>query len=296
MTEMEIYKIANEQFEVGITSIGAEICSFKSKKSGKEYMWQGNPEIWGSHAPVLFPIVGGLKEDTYIFEGEKYNLPRHGFIRKNKDLKIITQTTNQLVLQLDSGEKTKLVYPFDFRFQICFELLSNQLKITHKVFNTGEKEMYFSLGAHPAFNCPLEEGEKYEDYHLQFAQTEKLNTWVLDENGQIKEEGAQIMNQTDRLQLHLLLFEKDALIFKSLKSRRVSLCKQDQEVVRVDFDDFRSLGLWAKPKAPFICIEPWLGYADSSHSNQQLTDKQGIIKLKSQKEYTSSYTISIIEK
>jgi len=175
---MEIYRIANEEFEVGITRVGAEICSFKSKKTGKEYMWQGNPDIWGSHAPVLFPIVGGLKEDTFFYKDQTYHLPRHGFIRRNKDLYVITHTADKLVLQLDSNETTREIYPFDFSFQISFELLSNKLGITHRVYNTGKGPMCFSLGAHPAFNCPLEEGEKYEDYHLKFEQKEYVKSFL----------------------------------------------------------------------------------------------------------------------
>lgn len=293
---MSKYLIESEEFEVQITDAGAEICSFKNKKSGKEYIWQGNPEIWGSHAPVLFPIVGGLKNNTFFFDDKPYQLPRHGFVRGNKDLRVISQLTHQLVLQLKSSEKTKNIYPFDFDFQISFELLSNQLKISHQLINTGNIKMYFSLGAHPAFNCPLEEDKKYEHYHLQFEETENLNTWMLDEKGQIKEEGETIMNRTNKLFLHSNLFDKDALIFKSLRSRQVSLCEQDHEIIRLAFKDFNSLGLWAKPAAPFICIEPWLGYADSSNSNQQLKDKEGIIGLDPKKEFKASYSIEIFEK
>jgi len=293
---METFSISNASFDIEISNIGAEICSLKSKKTNIEYIWQGNPEIWGSHAPVLFPIIGALKNDTYFFKGKAYQLPRHGFIRRNKDLTVVTHKPNQLVLQLISSDKTKNMYPFDFRFRISFELLSNQLKVRHHIFNTGDQEIYFSLGAHPAFNCPLEEGKTYEDYHLQFEQTEILNTWKLDHHGQIEKEGETILNHTNKLALHSHLFDQDALIFKSLKSRQVSLCQQENELIRVRFDDFSSLGLWAKPGAPFICIEPWLGYADSSKTQQQFIEKEGIICLQATKEFNASYSIEIFEK
>lgn len=292
---MKRYKLISNQFEVQITSVGAEICSFKNTQSGKEYIWQGDPKIWGSHAPVLFPIVGGLKNDTYFFENKTYQLPRHGFIRRNEHMEVITQNTRQLVLQLKSSGHTKQVYPFDFVFEISFELLSNQLMINHRILNTGDQDMYFSLGAHPAFNCPLDENKKYEDYHLEFEQTESLKTWNLDENGQIKEEGDQIMEASKTIALHPHLFDQDALIFKSLKSKRVSLFEQEKELIRVDFEDFKSLGIWAKPGAPFVCIEPWLGYADSFSHNQQLKDKEGIIRLEEAKTFYASYSISITE-
>lgn len=292
---MKNYTIENSEFSVQITQIGAEICSFKSKTKDKEYIWQGNPEIWESHAPVLFPIVGGLKNDTFFHKNQAYQLPRHGFIRRNKDLKVISHTADQIVLELTSSEKTKEVYPFDFNFQISFELISNRLKISHQIINTGDEHMFFSLGAHPAFNCPLEEKKIYEDYYLKFNEIESLNTWNLDKNGQIKEEGELIMNQSQQLPFHSQLFDQDALIFKSLKSRQVSLCEGDHEHIRVKFDDFSSLGLWAKPQAPFICIEPWLGYADSSECNQQLTEKEAILSLEPGKTFQASYSIEIFE-
>lgn len=293
---MKKYSIENSELSVQITQVGAEICSLKSKNNGKEYMWQGNPEIWGSHAPVLFPIVGGLKNDAFHYKNQAYQLPRHGFIRRNKDLKAFSHSAHQLVLELTSSEKIKKIYPFDFKFQISFELLSNQLKIRHEIFNIGNEAMYFSLGAHPAFNCPLEKDKNYEDYHLEFDQLETLKTWNLDGNGQIKEEGKNILNQSKQLALHSHLFDQDALIFKSLKSRKVSLCEGNHELIRVKFDDFSSLGLWAKPQAPFICIEPWLGYADASESNQQLIEKEGILSLEAEKTFQASYSIEIFNK
>lgn len=258
-------------------------------------MWQGNPDVWGSHAPVLFPIVGGLKDNLFFYKDQKYHLPRHGFIRRNKDLYVVTHTPDTLVLQLDSNETTREMYPFDFSFQLSFTLLSNQLKIAHRVFNSGNDRMYFSLGAHPAFNCPLEEGDTYEDYHLKFEQREYLKRWNLNASGQIAEEGELVMDHSHIIPLNPHLFKKDALIFKELKSRQVSLYRATKEIIRVKFRDFTSLGLWAKPEAPFICIEPWLGYADAYHSSQQLTEKAAILNLQHQKEFSAKYSIEIFD-
>jgi galactose mutarotase-like enzyme len=155
--------------------------------------------------------------------------------------------------------------------------------------------MYFSLGAHPAFNCPLEEGEKYEDYHLKFEQTEYLKRWNLDASGQIAEEGKLVMDNCQIMPLSSHLFVNDALIFKELKSHQVSLCSANREIIKVKFQDFTSLGLWAKPKAPFICIEPWLGYADASDSNQQLIEKEALLKLNAQDEFAASYSIEVFD-
>lgn len=286
--------LENALFEVGINKVGAELCSFKSKPSGIEYIWQGDANIWGSHAPVLFPIVGGLKNDTYHFQGKEYSLPRHGFIRKNEQLEVVKHTDAELLLQLSSNAATRPAYPFEFIFQIKFQLTNNSLLITHHIKNTDQKTLYFSLGAHPAFNCPLLPGENYEDYKLIFDQEESLHTWNLDSAGQIVEEGDLIMNRSHHIALHQDLFNQDALIFKSLKSRRVSLAHQVRgERIVVNFSDFTSLGLWAKPGAPFVCIEPWLGYADATNSKQQLIEKEGILQIPPLKEFEASYSIEV---
>lgn len=292
---MKLY-LENALFKVGIKKVGAELCSFKSKPSGIEYIWQGDAKIWGSHAPVLFPIVGGLKNDTYHFQGKEYSLPRHGFIRKNDQLEVVNHTDTELLLQLFSNAATRKAYPFEFVFQIKFQIIHNKLLITHLIKNSDHQDLYFSLGAHPAFNCPLLPGEKYEDYQLLFEEKEHVNTWNLDAAGQILEEGAIIMNHTDTIHLHKDLFKQDALIFKRLKSRRVVLAHQEKgDKIAVEFSNFNSLGLWAKPGAPFVCIEPWLGYADASNSNQQLKEKEGILCLAPQKAFKAAYSIEIFD-
>lgn len=292
---MKLY-LENALFKVRINKVGAELCSFKSKQSGIEYIWQGKPEIWGSHSPVLFPIVGGLRNNTYIYEGKEYQLPRHGFIRKNEELEVVNHTDTELLLQLSSNAATRKVFPFEFIFQIKFQLTNNRLLISHHIINTDQKALYFSLGAHPAFNCPLLTGENYEDYELIFDQEESLHTWNLDPAGQILEEGAIIMNHTDTIHLHKDLFKQDALIFKRLKSRRVVLAHQEKgDKIAVEFSDFKSLGLWAKPGAPFVCIEPWLGYADASNSHQQLKKKEGILCLAPHKKLKADYSIEIFD-
>lgn len=291
---MEIYQIVNEQFEVSITAIGAEICSFKSKKTGKEFMWQGNPQIWRSHAPVLFPIVGGLKNNQFTYKGKSYSMPRHGFIRKNEDLQIVEKYSHKITLELQSNSKIREQYPFEFIFQISFAIENNKLTITHHIFNTDQKRLYFSLGAHPAFNCPWNEDEIYEDYFLEFDQTEYSITWNLNTSGLIASEGDVVMNNSQKLPLHRDLFQKDALIFKTLKSRKVSLVNSNtHEKINVYFDHFNSLGLWAKPGAPFVCIEPWLGYADAENHDSQLINKEGILTLESGKDFSASYFIEI---
>ncbi len=292
---MQQYKLENELLEIGITSVGAEICRIKSKKTGIEYMWQGNPEIWGSQAPVLFPIVGGLKNDTYYVNQQPYHMPRHGFVRRNNRITLAEEKPHKITLELQSDESTWLLYPFYFSFFISFELSGNQLTVSHLVTNPDDRSMYFSLGGHPAFNCPVHPSQSYSDYFLRFEKEENLRTWNLNKSGQIAAEGEYVLKNSKILPLRDDMFEHDALIFKSLKSRSVSLCDASGERIRVRFPEFKSLGLWAKPKAPFICIEPWLGYADAAGTNQHFMEKEGIIKLCGNDSFSASYSIEIVE-
>lgn len=290
------YNLENEYFEIAVTAIGAELCSFKSKKTNIEYIWQAKPAIWGSHAPVLFPIVGGLKNNTFIHHEKEYQLARHGFVRRNEFLKIVEKSSTSIRLQLLSNSKTQESYPFSFEFNIQITLIKNKLQISHKVINKSNEDLFFSLGAHPAFNCPLHKNEKYSDYYLEFSKQETLNTWDLNSEGLIANEGELILNNSNILNLHSDIFNSDALIFKSLKSREIKLAsiKSSQEII-VQFPDFKSLGLWAKSGAPFVCIEPWLGYADAENTNQQLCEKEGILLLPPQEEFMASYSIEIRE-
>ena len=290
------YILRNKSFQITINSKGAELSSFKSLISEKEYIWQGDPNIWAGHSPVLFPIVGGLKKDTYFFENKEYKLPRHGFVRRNEDLTVVTQNENSIAFQLTQNESIRKLYPFDFEFSITYKLLDGTLFVQHLVRNMGKGDMYFSLGAHPAFNCPINKGESYSDYALVFNKKETLNTWNLNDQGVITEEGEQILNDSKTIPLHEDIFENDALIFKALRSKEVKLIsKKSATEVILSFSDFKSLGLWAKPKAPFVCIEPWLGYADVIDANQKLCDKEGIIKLLPKKEFMAEYSIQVKE-
>ncbi|MDX2248959.1 MAG: aldose 1-epimerase family protein [Bacteroidia bacterium] len=290
---MEI--IQNETLEIAVQTAGAELCRIRSLATGQEYMWDGNPQIWGSFAPVLFPIVGTLKDNTYLYDGKSYQLPRHGFFRKNDKVKLIQKSNDLLIFSLKSDPDSLRVYPFEFEMQIAFILKENSLYISHTVRNTGEKNLLFSLGGHPAFKCPLKEGEKYEDYHLHFEHTEYAPTWDLDGGGIISGQGRLVLDNQNRLPLHSHLFDQDALIFKNLQSSSVSLNHNlSGPVLRVNFKGWPYLGIWAKPQAPYVCIEPWLGIADSTDTDQRLETKEGIVTLLPGREFEATFSIDIL--
>jgi galactose mutarotase-like enzyme len=290
------YTIESSSLKVSIKKTGAELCSIISKETGKEYIWQADSKVWGSHAPVLFPIIGGLKDGFYTFEGKSYKMPKHGIVRGNSNMFVEEQFNDSITFALYSDETTQKMYPFDFQFRIRFSVSENRITVTHQVLNTGDSELLFSLGAHPAFRCPVHDGANYDDYHLEFEQPEYAETHLLDmEKGLVSDETELVLDNTKRLPLHKYLFDRDALIFKNLKSYSVSLVhKENGKVVTMNFRDFPYLGIWAKPGADFVCIEPWLGIADSVDHNQQLEGKEGILTLSKGNAFGADYTIEII--
>lgn len=291
-----IYNIANPYFEVGVHSVGAELCSFKSKQTGTEFIWKGDERIWGSTAPVLFPIIGALKGNSYIFNGKTYKLPKHGFVRHNEHLIFDKLSNTVLKVILHSSEDTLVMYPFEFRFEIVFELIENALHIHHKVINKGMKEMLFSLGGHPAINCPIYKNEKYSDYYVDFHDPVNLQTHLLSADGLVTSNMHSVLVNERALDLTENLFDKDALIFKNISSKVATVkSKNHQTEVTFKYPDFTNLGIWAKPKAPFVCIEPWLGVADFENTSGNLSKKDGIITLPASQSFEASYSIIINE-
>lgn len=286
--------IQNGILEVSILDKGVEICSIKSIASEKEYLWQANPEYWASHAPVLFPAIGALKNGKSSFDEVNYEVPRHGFIRHNEDLQLISKSSTHLTYELLSNESTRSVYPFEFNFQITYQLKDNCLLVKHRIHNLDDKPMPFCLGGHPAFNCPIMEGESYEDYYLEFETEETVETTLLSDKGLLTNKKRKVLENTKRLPLHSRLFDNDALIFRDLKSSSVSLkSNKTNFCIKVAFSDFPFLGVWAKPGAPFVCIEPWIGVADHENTNGAFNTKDGVKIIDPKEVFQAKYSIEI---
>ena len=289
-----MYILKNDQLEIGIQHNGAELCSIKNLENNKEYMWQADPEIWGSHAPNLFPVIGALKGNQIKYEGKFYDMPRHGFIRHNENLEVKNQTETSITFSIKSNEELRKIYPFEFEFELSFTLKDKSVEVNHLVKNMDTKSIYFQIGGHPAFNAPLFEGETYEDYYLEFDQDLTLETYLLGESGLVSDNTKTIIENSDRIQLTKDLFNNDALIFKNITSKNVSLkSKNHGSILSVSYDDFKNLGVWAKPGAPYVCIEPWLGIADVESTDQNFKTKEGIIELETGIEYSATYSITI---
>ena len=287
--------IKNDILQLSIKQEGAELCSIRAVSTGNEYMWDANPAIWGSHSPVLFPIVGCLKEDAFIYKGKQYCLPRHGFIRDNKNMKLESTTQNSLSFSLEYSEETYKIYPFQFKFTIDYSLDNNKIEVLYRVTNGGDAKMFFSLGGHPAFRCPLNTNELYSDYFLEFEHEENALAFGPMVNGLIGPKLPPVIVNGKMICLDEHTFDYGALVFKKLNSRRITLTnKKSGPVLRVDYNNFPYLGIWAKPKAQFVCIEPWLGIADSWDSDNNFETKEGLLTLGPGESIDIAYYIEII--
>ncbi len=286
----------NSEIEIAVRQPGAELASIKSLKSGIEYMWGCDPAIWNSTAPILFPIVGGLKDNAFLWKDEKFTLTKHGFIRENPQLELRNITADSLTFGMGANKDTHKIFPFEFDFSIRFELEGTKTKVIHKVTNTGTTALYFSLGGHPGFKCPIHADENYEDYYLEFEHNEDSATWLLHENGTILDQTAPVFANSKILPLTHELFSKDALIFKDLKSRKVTLrSKKSKQALSVTFEDFPYLGIWAKTNGDFICIEPWCGIADRWDTDQRFENKEGVVHLAAGDVFEATFVVEIME-
>lgn len=290
-----MHTLQNDKLKITVKKTGAELCKITSVKNKTEFMWHADPDVWGSFAPNLFPIIGALKDDAYTFEGKTYTLPKHGFVRHNKAITLHQQTQNSLTFKLTSNPESLKNYPFEFEFLITYTLTNNTLEVKHTVINTDSKTMYFSVGGHPAFKCPVFDNENYEDYVLEFEHSENSKTHLINmENGLISSETETVFNNSNKIQLTHNLFNRDALVFKDLKSRKVTLkSNKNGDILSVSYPGFPYLGIWAKPNGDYVCIEPWLGVADSETTNQNFKEKEGILNLAPNKTFQASYIIEI---
>lgn len=280
------YEIKNSFIKAQIKSFGAELNSLKKCDENFEYIWQANSKYWARHSPVLFPIVGRLKEDSYFYKNKKYSLSQHGFAR-DKEFEIVQNEANFIEFRLKSDEKSLEFYPFFFELNICYKLDKNSLIVSYKVKNKSDEKMYFSIGAHPAFNTQVCD-------FLEFENIKTTKRYFLDEKGLIyKNEDLNLENS--KLCLDKDLFKDDALVFNDSNIKQITLKNiENKSRVKVKFDNFPYLGIWSKPNdAPFVCIEPWFGVADEENANQKIEDKKGILSLEKEEEFFCFYTIEV---
>jgi len=273
-------QIKNDISEVEISSLGAEIISFKTLNDGCEYLWNGDKSYWPGHAPLLFPIVCAVNEGKITVDNKEYAIGNHGFAKKS-EFTVVKETANSIIYQLSYDEETLKMYPFKFELNIIYTLVDNKLNINYVVRNIDNKEIYFQIGMHPGFHCPRVESENLEDYYLEFECNENLDRLFMNgSNVIIKNKSENILQNHNILPLTPQLFENGALVFRNISSKKISLkSKKSNQKVVLSFENLPYLGIWQAKDAPFVCIEPWHGIADTEGFNGEFKGKEMMITL-----------------
>lgn len=291
---MAIHTISNNCVVVSISDSGAELQSIKSS-DGREYLWQGSPAYWARRSPVLFPFVGALMNDSYTYCGNTYKMSQHGFAR-DMNFSFEGKDGSNISFVLNSDDKTFEIYPFDFLLRIEYSLNSNSVVVKWTVKNTGDKAMYYSIGAHPAFNLP--DYCAREDCYIQL---DRIPSSITGITGRYADEGKNVIGNVNITQNRLIklgkdLFKNDALVFENERIRRVALCDGDiKPFVEVEFDA-PVLGIWSpyKEGCPFVCIEPWYGRCDAVDFSGTLEERKWQNTLAPSESAIYHYTITVM--
>lgn len=289
-----LHTITHGKLSATIFSVGAELKSLIDNTNNEEYVWQGDPNSWQGSAPILFPIVGRLKNGQYQFRGNTYQLAKHGFARTS-EFSVESQQNSSITFGLNANEQTRQSYPFEFCLRVTFTLQQAGLVVSYQVQNQGDDVMYFTLGSHPALRLPLE-NNVLSDYFIAFEQPETMDCYFLENNLLTENPIKEYLNNETTIDIRPNLFENDALIFKGIKSTKIHL-KHRRMGNRISMHTGNApyFGLWSKPNAPFICFEPWYSHDDPSDASGELTEKPGMMTLKPGAVFNTHYQLSLSE-
>lgn len=290
------YHLKKEKLEATILSKGAELVSLK--KDGTEYMWCGDPAYWNRTAPILFPFVGSLNGKQYRYGGKTYHIGQHGFAR-DMEFDLVSESDTKLVMEVRETAETMEIYPFHFLLELSFELGEDGLTVGWKVKNTDEKTMYFSIGGHPAFNCPMGGRGSQSDYALRFQKEgrplQEIVSEMIGEGGLVTGERTTFGLEDGYLPVTPNLFDADTIVLEDGQTDEVSLCDPEgKEYVCVKFP-MPIVGIWTpiEKNAPFLCIEPWCGRCDDMGYEGDLSDRRWGNELKPGQVFETAYTIAV---
>lgn len=287
------HTITNDTLTVTIAEKGAELQHIINNSTGIDYMWNADPAFWSKKSPVLFPIVGGLLDNTYTYEGNTYHLNRHGFARE-APFTVTAKGNDHISFSITNTDETLKNYPFRFSFTVTYTLAGNAVNVTYSVHNIDKKPMWFSVGGHPAFKVPVAEGTTFTDYYLEFSQTETAGRWPLSPGGQVETYTTPVLENSNTLPLTKELFYRDALVFKHLQSTSISIkSKATPHGLTVTFNGFPYMGIWNFKDADFVCIEPWCGIADSVNTTGVLQEKEGINELAPDERFERTWSVAV---
>lgn len=284
-----IQTIENGVLKVAIKSRGAELTSIQSMADNTEFLWQAAPVHWNRQAPILFPIVGQLKDDKFRLGNRNFQMPRHGFAR-DSEFQFTGGTGHSARFDLQHDEATMKNYPFPFQLGVSYCLYGNRLAVKYTVENPSARPLYFSIGGHPALRCPIEDHEEFDDYYLEFEKSETQGRWLLND-GLYTGTQETCLDQQQILRLSRDLFQKGAVVFRGLESQRIALKSQkSNRAVTMDFEGFPYFAIWTLPaNAPFLCLEPWYGLADFQAFDGDFIAKEGIQALREGQAFSCEY-------
>lgn len=284
------YTIKNEFLKLTVSSKGAEKLSLLSNDI--EYLHQ--PDIfWNRTAPFLFPNVGRLRDNYTFIDKEQYELPQHGFLR-DQEFEVLHHTADEISLINIYSEETLKQFPFKYKVIITYTLKQKTLKTNVKIVNEDNKSFGFNVGGHPGFNCPLYANEDFTDYKIVFEKEENFHAPSVESNGTLNFETTTNFKHLKELSLDYKYFLIDAIVIPRVKSKKVLLINKEGNGIEFSYPIFLTLAIWTRPEAKFICLEPWIGYADRSNSNHEFYKKDNIIYLKELEEFDVSYEIKLL--
>ncbi|MFD1317640.1 aldose 1-epimerase family protein [Loigolactobacillus zhaoyuanensis] len=285
--------IKNQFLQANFTEKGAELTNLISLDSGNEYIWQADPQVWGRHAPILFPFVGRLKNDEYHYQGKTYHMGQHGFAR-DRDFTVVDHGATSISFELTDDEQSRQIYPFAFVLTVTYQLVDNDLEVSYFVHNPADSDLYFSIGGHPGFKIPLTDDTAFEDYYISYEP--KKSRVQIPLVGPFNDAAHKTLAATDAdHDLSHELFQDDALIYELHQPNTFTL-KNDhnQHSISVTVPNAPYTGIWSPypGTGDLVCIEPWWGIADSLETSGELTEKMGINQLAAGADFTGSFTIT----
>ena len=291
---MSEYRISNDQIEIKVNSMGAELVSLQDIKTGLEYMWDGNPKFWKRTSPVLFPIVGSLNKQSYQMKGKRYNMSQHGFAR-DMEFVVTKKDKQEIRFSLMANEDTLKNYPFLFSLEIGYQLKERSVFVIWKVTNLDNKEMYFSIGGHPAFQCPIDKDRAQTDYFLSFDTKDEIKSNIIGAEGLATNQYLTIPLENGILPITETLFDQDALVIEHHQVQKIALLDTNKKPYLTVRFDAPLVGVWSPPKknAPFICIEPWYGRCDSAGFEGDFDERVWGNSLKSDEVFEKNYQIEV---
>lgn len=272
----DLVTLVSDELSADVAAHGAELVRLDDAV-GNPLLWNGDPAFWNGRAPLLFPIVGGLRGGAFRHRGRRYPLPRHGFAR-HSTFTLVDRGTAHATFRLEASDATRAVWPFDFRLDVTHALAGATATVTAAVTNLSDEPMPTAFGFHHAFRWPLAGAGPSAAHVVRFAAPEPAPLRRLDADGLIMAEPRPTPVIGDTLRLDDALFADDALVFDRLASRSLTF-GTDAVHLRVDFPDMPHLGIWTKPGAPFLCLEPWQGFADPADRDDEITAKPGSLLL-----------------